>query len=272
MWQARGLRSVTIVTFGYQRVLVFRTGMVYYSAVVGDKTRTGMERQKSCVDMRATAIRAMVAVPGMSPTEAHRVVGRGTIMQVKPRAGSVITHRWDEENPNLLTFVVAGAGEITLDLSKASRENLARFARHGALQRVNDAAAKSRGAADGKPASPEAKLAAMQRLVDHYNSGAETWGPEREDRGPGLNLTLIAAVAEATKRTPEEVRALVETGAVRAGLSQKAYLEQLGTSKKVKDIYARMTAEKHDLDADAELAAMMRGAAPAPNPTAATTH
>jgi hypothetical protein len=180
-------------------------------------------------------------------------------MQTKVKSNSVITHRVADDG--IITFVVKDAGELAFDPSKASEANRARFLRHGIVQRVADAAAQSRDTATGKPAPASDKLAAMKRLVDHYMSGAEDWSPARvASEGPGLDATALAAVAEATGKTLDEVRAMVAAGAAKREVTPKVYLTALTTADRVRPIYERMTkARAPAIDADAELDEATKG-------------
>ncbi len=167
----------------------------------------------------------------------------------------------DRERPDgTILFRVKGAGEFTFDPAKASEANRARALRHGFVQRLSDAAAKSRDTKTFQPASPASKLAAMQVLATHYESGAEGWSPEREaSTGPGLDVMALEAVAKATGKAEAEVRAMVAEGAGRKAITPRVYLAALCTADKVKPILARMQAAGAAFDADAELDEATKG-------------
>jgi hypothetical protein len=176
-------------------------------------------------------------------------------MQTKAKSNSIITHSVDDEGN--ITFHVKGAGDVTLKLARVGEANQVRAMRHGFIQRVADAAALSRNTANGQPATPEAKLAAMTRLVEHYNSGSEAWAPEREGgSGPGLDGLALAAVAEATGKSLADVVTLVTVSSKAKGVTPRVYLATLTTAGKVAPILARMRAEGSGVDADEELAGM----------------
>lgn len=176
-------------------------------------------------------------------------------MQTKAKSNSIITHSVDEAGN--VTFHVKGAGDIILRVAGISDANRVRAMRHGLIQRVSDAAALSRNTANGQPATPEAKLAAMTRLVEHYNSGSEAWAPEREGgSGPGLDGLALAAVAEATGKSVADVVTLVTVSSKAKGVTPRVYLATLTTAGKVAPILARMRAEGSGVDADEELAGM----------------
>ncbi len=71
------------------------------------------------------------------------------------------------------TFEVKGAGKVTFDTRLAHEKNWLRAELFGWKQRISD------GAALRKDATPAEKLAEMTRLVQHYESGNESWTLER---------------------------------------------------------------------------------------------
>jgi len=170
-------------------------------------------------------------------------------MQTKPKSNSVITHALGEDG--VLTFNVIGAGTFPFDISKVSQANRDRAARHGFIQRLTDAAAIGRDKATGASAPPSVKLAAMQRLAEFYMAGGDDWSPAREaGGGPGLDGVILAAVAEATGKTLEEVRVMVAEGAGRKAITPKAYLAALGTAKLVAPIVARIRGKDAGVSGD----------------------
>lgn len=179
-------------------------------------------------------------------------------MQPKVKSNSVVTSAFDE-GANTITFTVVGAGSTVLKLNAISDAVRVRAIRHGLGQRVADRAAKNRDTADGKPASPATKLAAMAALVDHYNSGADDWNlAGAGGSGPGLDGVLLAAIAEVTGKGLEAIRALVAAGSEKHGVTQRAYLAKLATGKAVAPIVDRMRAEAAEgVDPEGELAELM---------------
>jgi len=124
------------------------------------------------------------------------------LTQMETKKARVITTRIEG---SLVTFEVRDAGNVTLDLSRLSDEVRDRAMVHGMIQRVSDAAAMSRNDETGKPASPEDKLGAMARLVDHYNSGTHLWAMIREGGGGGNEGGLLGQVLmRAYKAKPGE--------------------------------------------------------------------
>lgn len=105
-------------------------------------------------------------------------------MQTKAKSNSVITSGLVDDGglPTTslvgamgLRFSVQGAGETILWLRKVSESNRQRAMVHGLVQKISDKAAIPRDTKTGLSATPEAKLAAMARLVEHLNSGSEDW-------------------------------------------------------------------------------------------------
>ncbi len=112
----------------------------------------------------------------------------------KVKSNSVITTEIDEA-AGTITYTVLGAGSITLHMDKVHPDNQRYAAFHGFKQRVPDAAALSRNPDTGKPASPAEKLAEMQELVDHYESGTPEWSRRREGGGATSSLLFRVLVA-----------------------------------------------------------------------------
>lgn len=112
-------------------------------------------------------------------------------MQSKPKANSVITH---EVNGDVILFHVAGAGTLTLDLSKVHADNVQRGAVHGFIQRVSDGAAMSRDPVTGKPATAADKAARMAAIIAHYESGAAEWSMRGQGTGDTGGLLFRALV------------------------------------------------------------------------------
>jgi len=174
----------------------------------------------------------------------------------KQKSNSVVTTEVSEDQSRI-TFRVAGAGEIVLDLSKMNSAILTRARTHGFIQKVSDRAAIPFNKEQNRYATPQEKFAAMQELVDHFHSGTSEWAMKREGgvgRKPGgLDGILLAAVAEVTGKTVAEVRAIVESGAKAKEITQAQFLAALSNAAKVKPVVERMRAEQAasaDLDGD----------------------
>lgn len=114
------------------------------------------------------------------------------------RANWTIAHKLDFAAMTI-TWQVKGAGALTLDVSKVNQVNKERAMLHGFVQRISDAAAMARDSKTGASATPQEKFAAMQRLVEHYQSGSEGWSPARSSEGVGrpkgesANVKLLRA-------------------------------------------------------------------------------
>ena len=131
-------------------------------------------------------------------------------MQTKPKANSVITHTIFDRK---VKFTVLGAGEFTFDPDKVSAENRSRAMYHGFIQRISDGGALSRNPDTGKPATAADKLARMQRIADHLESGSTEWklvsaAPTKKGFDAGLVVeAMIRALAGCG--SPEDVDRMV---------------------------------------------------------------
>lgn len=159
----------------------------------------------------------------------------------KARAGSIISvQRLDGK----LIFTVAGAGQLTLDPDRVSAQNRSRAMYHGFEQRVRDAGAQLRNTEDGSSASPQDKLAAMQRIVDHLMSGATEWAtraaaPRADDTG----LTLLALM-RVKGWGVEEANAWVAKVAGAKGLETKAVMANVAKNPDVIRAVGEIKAER----------------------------
>ena len=125
------------------------------------------------------------------------------------RSNSVIRTEIDRE-ARKLTFHVFKQGSLVLDLSRVSRSNLDFVAFHGFKQRIGDAAAIERSGVGttAQSASPAEKFAAMRQLVDHYNSGAESWRLAQAEPGEGT-LLFQALMRQKPDRDEAHVRKVI---------------------------------------------------------------
>ena len=175
-------------------------------------------------------------------------------MNTKAKSNSIVTTTVTDLS---IAFHVKGAGTCILSRSAISSTVTVRAMLHGLIQRVSDAAAKSRDTTTGLPATPEAKLAAMSRLVDHYNSGSEEWSPARVEGVVALDTILVRAIMEVLGKDEATVRAYIDRGATKNGVTPRAYLAKVGTGEKVSAVADRMRGESlPNIDADDELEGM----------------
>lgn len=185
-------------------------------------------------------------------------------MQTKPKSNTVTTTTVDATG-RVITFTVRGAGpegkdaSFEVDVSTLSEANRNRALLHGITQRISDRAAMARNTTTGKAASPADKFQAMKSLADHYTSGAADWSPARADGATGLDSIMLAAVVEATGKTHEEIRVMIQTQSTAKGVTPKAFLAALAGSKLVAPIVARIRGEQAGVDGDELLADMMGG-------------
>lgn len=159
-------------------------------------------------------------------------------MEKKPKANSVIsTERViTPEDGEVLIFKVKDAGETRLPLLLLSEKVRNKAMIHGLVQKVSDAAALSRNTETGKSATPQDKLAAMAKVVEHFASGTEEWNTKREGGGgAGAEvLLLVRALGEIyPKKTSEELlkwvraRSVVERGSLMMQENIKVIVERL---------------------------------------------
>lgn len=129
-------------------------------------------------------------------------------MDTKPREGAIVTvdvNRAIRE----MTVNVRGAGSTTLHLGRMHADNLDYAAFHGMEQRLRDAAAQSRDPITGLSAPAIDKLAAVARLVEHYESGSAEWTTRGQGSGGDVGILIAAIVAAGLKSDTPEFRANV---------------------------------------------------------------
>lgn len=107
-----------------------------------------------------------------------------------------------------LNIHVFQQGTLTLDLTQVAQANLDRATFHGFKQRIPDAAAIARDEGTGVSATPAEKFAAMKRLVEHYNSGAEGWALTERAAGEGT-LLFQAIMRDSPEKDEKAVREFV---------------------------------------------------------------
>ena len=156
-------------------------------------------------------------------------------MQSKPKSNSVVTHQVAADLT--ITFNVRGAGEFTFDPLACSQAVRERAMIHGFIQRIADGAALGRDPETGLPATPQAKMARMQRLADHYASGTVDWNVkvaagERQTRTSESSL-VIAAIGEMKGWLDEAVRDWIKVTADAKGTTEKEILKALAAQPKV---------------------------------------
>lgn len=114
------------------------------------------------------------------------------------RSNAIVTFRMERQESESYPTLVFGANgqEARLNMNLVSEEVFERAAIHGLKQRVSDAAAQSRDTKTGASAPPSEKFAAMEALVNHYNTGTSEWTL----KGTGTRVTsdeqlLVRALA-----------------------------------------------------------------------------
>ena len=178
----------------------------------------------------------------------------------KERENAVISYRFDEATQTQFFKVKGIDEELAVPTRLIHPGLLPRFTRHGIKQRVSDAAAKPRGTdKNATKATPAEKHAAMKRIVEHLCSGSAEWSPAREEAGPRpLDAILMAAVGEVLGKDADAVRAFIDAGAAKHGVTPEAFLARMGEGKAVQPVVDRMrAAQASDVDPDAEIAALL---------------
>lgn len=137
-----------------------------------------------------------------------------------------------------ITFEFRGAAPLVFHAEKAHPEVMARAALVGMAQvRLADAAAVGRQAPDGTIRTAEEmvalKRAGIERLIQHYESGAIEWSPARgEGRGAEGGLTIRAVAAVQGMDVAAMTTRIAEL-AEKRGLTTKAVLAKLATAPAV---------------------------------------
>lgn len=171
----------------------------------------------------------------------------------KRKGNSVVTVAYTDDGK--MQIHVLGYKTLTFDKTKASEANRLHAEDHGWEQRLRDAAAVGRDEETGQPATPAYKGARVERLIEHYESGAEEW--TLVGGGGGRSLT-IEAIARVKGMTYEEAEAEVAKFAAKPEYAgdTKAALAFLRKGKRVMDAMAEIRKEREGapkIDADAAL-------------------
>lgn len=139
-----------------------------------------------------------------------------------------------------ITFTVPGVEQkLVLNLTQVSDANKTYAMYHGFFQRIGDAAAMERAARGGKSATPQEKWDALAELVEHYNSGAESWSPKRSERIGSDELLLARALTEVyPEKDPARIREYV------SGLSKAQRTALMTQNAQVKAAIDALQAEQ----------------------------
>lgn len=186
-------------------------------------------------------------------------------MQTKPKANSVVTHSMQDGK---VVFNVLGAGSFAFDPDKASAENRARAMIHGFVQRISDGAARLRDTKTGASASAAEKLTMMQRIADHYMSGATEWRLTETSSGKrAIDAGLVIMAMTRALAGVKDVDAAERIFAQQVTLKKfpdrdsaiKAWAESRQVADAIKVILAERAAAAANLDAAAMLAELGMG-------------
>lgn len=111
---------------------------------------------------------------------------------------------------------------------------LAKFAAHGAEQKLGDEIAGLKGA-NGGEADIEDCVLAIDELIDRLYNGE--WSQKRESNGLAGTSVLLRALVEHTGKTAEQIKAFLST-------KSQAEKTALRNNPKIKPIVERIEAEK----------------------------
>lgn len=171
-------------------------------------------------------------------------------MVTKPKSNSVITHKVNDNGT--LTFTVRGAGEFTFDPSKASDVNRNRAQLHGWTQRISDGGAMSRDPVTGASATPGDKLARMQSLAAHYESGTEEWSLKAGPRPFDAALVILGMIRGGKAANGDDAERKAAAIAAKLNVDREGALRVIATSKAVAAAMAEIRAERNPGSADAD--------------------
>jgi hypothetical protein len=179
-------------------------------------------------------------------------------MQTKAKSNSVVTHALGEDG-HVIAFKVLNAGEFQFDVRKVHPNMLRRAALHGFVQRIADAAAKSRDTETGKPASSTDKLAAMQRVAGHYETGVDQWALVRAEGG-GVGPSIVVRAFAALQGMPvADAQARIKELAEKRRLTTKAVLAQLRKTDTIRAKIAELEAAEPAGEEGEDLLAELMG-------------
>lgn len=170
-------------------------------------------------------------------------------MQTKPKSNSIITHVLRDDG--CIVFQVRGAGEIVFDPAKVDEPKAKRAAVHGYIQRISDGGALSRNPDNGEQASPEDKMANMQRIADNLMTPGTDWNlraPSGE-RGVDAGLIVMAIMRAGFAATVDEANARVDAVAVKRGIDRAAALRVWAGTEQIIKAIADIKASRSKVDA-----------------------
>jgi len=127
----------------------------------------------------------------------------------RKRSNSVISH---EVGGDGITFEVEGVGKLVLNIQSMHPDITRQAMFHGMIQRIRDAAAISRDTETGLAVDPKTKFDSMRELVEHYNSGSDSWNLSRSASGitggeRGLLIRVLKKAGAKVENVEEWVKA-----------------------------------------------------------------
>jgi len=157
----------------------------------------------------------------------------------KIRANAVVSAEVLSDKRIKLTGIKAGpAGgniEKIFNPQLASLLNRATAQDYGFVVRLTRAAALDRDPATGLSASPQAKWARVVALVDHYETGTDSWDQARTpvETGPNLGLLFRAMVGLGYAKDVDRANGLIDKLGVKQNLDRDATIALLWADKAI---------------------------------------
>ena len=153
---------------------------------------------------------------------------------------------------SVISWTFRDGASVSIDVAKLSDENRQTGLLHGISQKVADSAAMSVDPETGKPATVEAKRAAMQKVIDALYAGR--WTVEREGGEGGMLLEALVQyyASKNSSKTRESIAAHLAT------MTEKQKAALRNTSAHLKPFMDALRAERGKAtgeDADALLTA-----------------
>ena len=183
-------------------------------------------------------------------------------MVKKVKANAIVIHEIKEDGSIL--FAVRDAGVFTFTPSKCSAAIVDRAALHGFVQRISDGAAISRDPETGVAATAGDKLARMQRIAEHMESGTDNWNLVVASGGQTEGgLVVLAMVRAGLGTNVDEANEKVARLMAKRTIERAAALAVWANTTQVAEALAAIRAERAakkaaeaNVDADDLLAEM----------------
>jgi hypothetical protein len=178
---------------------------------------------------------------------------------IKFRANSDCHTAWNHQGVMVTTWRDGRKQEF--NPKRAAMENRSHAEQHGWEQRMADSGAIEFEKISDKTARTNAKFDARQRLIDHYESGSESWNIKATARatGPDVGLVIQALIALGKVADVDAANAMFDKVAVKREITRDAVVGLFWAAKDVATKIAEIKAagrayavSADDLLADAE--------------------